>query len=182
MNALDITPALLRQYVEYDPVAGYLKWKPRGQGRFDTKLAGRPAFSQPSGGYLIGRIGGVNLKAHRVAWAIHYGQWPDGPIDHINGNGCDNAIGNLRCVTERENARNRGRDGKNTSGEPCISWYARNDKWQVKVTANRQQKHVGFFDDLESAVAARNQAWKENGFHPNHGRTRILSALKGPTP
>jgi len=178
MSETEITPTLLRQYVEYDPVTGSLKWKPRGKKRFDTKLAGRPAFAQLSGGYLVGRIGGVNLKAHRVAWAIHYGQWPDGPLDHINGDGCYNAIDNLRSVTEGENARNRGRTENNTSGEPCVSWYARDGKWQVKVTANRQQKHVGFFDDLGNAVAARNQAWKENGFHPNHGRARILSALK----
>lgn len=166
-----MNPADLKDFIEYDPETGALTWKPReGNNRFNAKLAGKPAISQLSGGYLIGRFRGVNLKAHRVAWAIHYGEWPNGWIDHVNGNPSDNRISNLRIVDPVGNAQNQRLKSSNKSGEQCISWFERDAKWMVKITKNRQQIHIGYFDDLRDAVIARDAAYKAAGFHKNHGR------------
>ena len=46
------------------------------------------------------------FQMHKIVWAWHHGRFPTLQIDHINGNGCDNHIGNLREVTQSENMRN----------------------------------------------------------------------------
>ena len=43
---------------------------------------------------------------HHVVWAWHHGHFPTMQIDHINGNGFDNHIGNLREVSGSENKMN----------------------------------------------------------------------------
>lgn len=54
-------------------------------------------------GYLIIKFFGRQIKAHRLAWYLHYGHWPINVIDHINGKRADNRICNLRDVTQKEN-------------------------------------------------------------------------------
>jgi hypothetical protein len=44
--------------------------------------------------------------AHRLVWFVVHGKFPDGDIDHINGNRSDNRIENLRDVTRRANLQN----------------------------------------------------------------------------
>lgn len=111
-----MTPFELRQLVEYDPETGSLIWKQRdGNARLNSKLAGKPAFAQLSDGYLTGRIKGKNYKAHRIAWAVAYGEWPQGQIDHINGDRSDNRLPNLRVVSNSENGKHCG---------PNAAWVA----------------------------------------------------------
>jgi hypothetical protein len=165
-----MTPAEISGLVEYDPETGILTWKPRQSARFNSKLAGKPAFNQMSKGYLTGRLGGRNYKAHRIAWAVYYGEWPTAQIDHINGSRSDNRITNLRAVTNSENGKNQRVRSTNKTGEPCVAWFPRDSKWWVKITVNRRQKHIGYFDTMVEAVDARNRAYKENGFHENHGQ------------
>ncbi|MBR7043635.1 MAG: HNH endonuclease [Prevotella sp.] len=43
---------------------------------------------------------------HVVVWAWHNGRFPTMQIDHINGNGFDNHIENLREVSGSENKKN----------------------------------------------------------------------------
>lgn len=57
-------------------------------------------------GYLILKIKGRQFKAHRVAWFLHYGSFPEMEIDHINRNRSDNRICNLREATRMCNIRN----------------------------------------------------------------------------
>ena len=49
---------------------------------------------------------GYFIQMHHVIWAWHNGCFPTMQIDHINGNGCDNHIGNLREVSGSENKMN----------------------------------------------------------------------------
>lgn len=165
-----MTPQDLARLVDYDPETGFLIWKSRGNPRFDNWRAGRPAFSQKDrSGYFVGRLAQKNFKAHRVAWAIHYGHWPDGLIDHINGDRADNRIANLRVVNDSANAKNARLSSASTSGITGVTWFARDAKWWAKITVNGRVIHLGYFDKIEDAAAARRAAEREYGFHENHG-------------
>ena len=116
-----MTPAELKTLLSYDPETGELTWRVRGVPRIDNRLAGKPALIGTSDGYRVGKIMTQNLKAHRVAWAIYYGEWPKAMLDHINGNRADNRIVNLRTVSPVQNSQNQRPHKSNTSGEQCVN-------------------------------------------------------------
>ena len=104
-------PKDLRHRLEYDPETGKMRWKNpahnlrgRALSIWKSRYLGKEAFTATMPrGYRQGRIDRVAYLAHRVAWALHYGSWPDGVIDHINGCTADNRIENLRDVSQAEN-------------------------------------------------------------------------------
>lgn len=98
------TLALIRLRLRYDPDTGKVYWR-------DGPCAGLEAGT-PRSAYLSIRLGGVNYRLHRVAWALHHGTWPLQVIDHINCIGTDNRIANLRDVSPLENARNKRPRGR----------------------------------------------------------------------
>lgn len=171
----NISVETLHQLINYNAETGELIWRRRPREMFDTKrhcsvwnarYAGKPALACGTGGYRHGAIFDRSYKAHRVAWALHYGAWPEGVLDHINGNGRDNRICNLREVDQAENMRNLPVRRQSASGVPGVSWFARKQKWQVRVGTT----HIGYFADFDQAVSARHAAAKAHGYHPNHGR------------
>lgn len=169
----------LELLLRYDSNAGELYWKHRPEEFFSSycsyrswnaKRAGKKALNSESRtGYYNGAIFWKSYLKHRVIWAMHYGEWPDGIIDHINGNTLDNRIANLRIVNDLENMHNQKLRTTNKSGvigvyqKPMGSWIAR-------ITVNRKTTFIGQYRKLEDAIAARKKAEKEHGFHPNHGR------------
>jgi len=177
-------PSDLRKMLDYDPDSGLFVWRTRGADTFsagargvehtariwNAAFAGRPAMTAHDGrGYLRGKLAGRNHKAHRVAWAMHYGEWPDGEIDHINHDKTDNRIANLRVVSRQENAKNKPRQSNNTSGAVGVSFVAQSGKWQALVKIGSRNKYLGLFATFEEALAARKSAERELGFHENHG-------------
>jgi hypothetical protein len=84
------------------------------QGRYFGSLtkavhakAGNESGWMDNCGYFIIKLNRKTYKAHRIAWLLTYGSWPEDQIDHINGNGLDNRLENLRDVSNRENLRNK---------------------------------------------------------------------------
>lgn len=57
-------------------------------------------------GYKIIKIKGKQIKSHRLAWFLYYGEFPNMEIDHINRNRTDNRKSNLRLATRKENVNN----------------------------------------------------------------------------
>jgi hypothetical protein len=165
-----LTAKQLRALLDYNPDTGLFRWKTG----IDHWRAGLPAGteSRTGGGkgkrpYLVIGIGTTSRKrysyigirkkvyrAHRLAWLYVHGEWPDREVDHINGNGCDNRIANLRLATSIENACNRGLRSNNTSGFKGVSWVKRAKKWGVHCGVNGITYHIGNFDSLSEARAA----------------------------
>jgi hypothetical protein len=169
------TPKELRQLLRYDPETGVLFWRKRDDStasgkRFNKLRAGKKALTARQNGYCVGLVYRRNVSAHRVTWAIYHGEWPNGEIDHINGDRADNRISNLRDVSRVENARNQKRPVSNTSGVVGVCWNAGVGKWQASIFGGQKIKYLGVFDLFECAVEARKKAEKEYGFHANHGR------------
>lgn len=120
-------------------------------------------------GYLSGTVLGVKLKAHRVAFAVYYGRWPSGCIDHIDGDRANNSINNLVEASEAQNAKNRGLTRANTSGAFGVFFRKRTKKWEAQITVAGKTHYLGEFGDKDQAIIARKNAEKRFGFHENHG-------------
>lgn len=182
MAATDLpSPSELHKYLSYDPETGELRWKARTPEMFATKFpvrdcnrwnatfAGKPALvSVREKGYLYGEINEVKARAHRVAWAMHYGAWPEDQIDHINGVPSDNRIANLRDVTPSVNRRNTRKLCTTTCGYAGVRSTA-SGKWAAHMRLGSKQISLGTYESRFDAVLARLNAEKENGFSIRHG-------------
>lgn len=172
----EITPAILRELFDYNPETGKLFWKPRRRDLFpdDRSFAiwhaqwpGTEALTADSGtGYKTGLLWGKKLRAHRVAWAIVHGEWPD-LIDHINHNRSDNRIANLRTVSHQANARNQGLRRANKSGRSGVAIHL--GRWRAVGWVNGKLTQLAWTDSFEDACSARDLFEAEQGYHKNHG-------------
>ena len=165
---------ILRQLLRYDPSTGYLYWLRRTHGPqwWNTKYAGTRALTVSSKkGYLSGTILRRFVSAHHAIWCIHHDEWPD-QIDHIDGDPANNKIENLRKSTTRENCRNRSISISNRSGHIGIHKSRNKRRWIAVIgnTRDGHSTHLGTFDTLDEAIAARKAAELRMGYHPNHGR------------
>lgn len=135
----------LRKLISYDPETGgftrLVILNPRAKGGwFDAK------------GYLHIGVGGKRFSAHRLAWALHYGEWPKGLIDHANGVPDDNRIANLRLANRAQNAFNskirvhsaHGRKGVSRAGG-C---------WIARIVVDGTRKYLGTYPTMEDAAEA----------------------------
>lgn len=95
---------------------------------------------------------------------------PGAIIDHIDQDGSNNRIENLRLADKKINGRNARRSKANTSGATGVVWYKRKSKWAARITIDAKSIHLGYFESLEAAQASYEAAKLVAGFHPNHGR------------
>lgn len=179
------SPELLRELLRYDPATGKLYWLERtpnmfkqsgyggGNGccrRWNAKYANKEAFtSKTDHGYRQGRVYKQRFTAHRVIWAMVYGEWPKMQIDHVNGDGCDNRINNLRHVSISINQKNSKMKSNNTSGQNGVSFNKLVKKWHAYISIDGRRKHLGFFNKIEEAKTARLQAQAGNNYTERHG-------------
>jgi len=96
------------------------------------------------------------ILMHREILNVNDGEY----VDHINGNRLDNRRSNLRKCTIRQNNQNIGIKSTNTSGYKGVSWKKDKNKWKAYITLNNKQKHLGYFEKIEDAAIAYNNAAK----------------------
>lgn len=161
----------LRKRLRYEPETGKLFWLDyEGMpNSWRTKWVGKEALTSNSHGYRAGHIDYVLFLAHRVAYAIHHGEWPNGRIDHINRVRNDNRINNLRVVSQQENSRNAAMSKNNKSGITGVYWGKAVGKWVAQIKVDYHVKYLGCFDTIEEAAAARREADIKYGFTERHG-------------
>lgn len=162
----------LKESLSYDSSSGLFYWN-RDAIKGSNLKAGRVAGSKDAHGYVQINVQGCVLKAHRVAWAFVYGDWPSGQIDHINHDRADNRIENLRVVDNTGNHLNRPIQSNNKTGFVGVSKFKRTGKFVAYITSNGKRIHLGYFNLIEEAVKARDEANEKYGFHKNHGTKKI---------
>lgn len=142
--------------------------------RWNSRYGGKLAFNTRGHyGYLTGRIQGQNYYAHRVIWCLHYGSWPEGFIDHIDGNRSNNDITNLRVVLKRDNNKNAAlrADSKTGITGVTVKKGAKARPFIVNIKDfNGRQVFGGAFSSIEDAANRRKELEEMYGYHKNHGK------------
>lgn len=84
--------------------------------------------------------------------------FPEGYIDHKNGNGLDNRKGNLRVCNQSKNIANQGICKTNTSGYKGVSWQKNEKKWRSYIHVNQKYIHLGYYRNKKEAAKAYDEA------------------------
>lgn len=144
---MDTLNEAIKQKLVYDPESGSIV----------NRTSGLPAKSRDRYGYVEVRLK-VNgkrfyLRAHRVAWFLTHGIWPNKHIDHINGTKDDNRLINLRDVSPNTNMTNLKRIRE---GDQIVGGFfdkVRN-KWKSRIKHKNKHIHLGYFNTKEECLAA----------------------------
>lgn len=159
--------ALLRQIFDYNPETGEISNKLRPRSMFKTERAysawktahpvGSSALLEGHSNYYRVSINYQKFFAHRVAYKMHHGTEPAEMIDHINGNGLDNRISNLRPVTTYQNHANR----VSHKGVKGASWRPDRNKWEVRIRVEGVRHYFGMFPSLVEAEQVALKAYAD---------------------
>lgn len=136
----------IKKHFTYDPRSGKI-------GRDDRKNSNG---SYDKGGYLILKVKGKQFKAHRVAWFLYYGSFPENVIDHINGIKSDNRISNLRDVEQKRNVKNTNRSPNKDTGVVGIHYDSTTKGLKKNYTTRINGKTYRFYE-LEEAIRFRRE-------------------------
>jgi len=128
------------------------------------KRNGMPTGTVNVQGYVVVRHEKMLRLAHRLAWFLHYGEWPPGIIDHIDGDRTNNRICNLRVATPRQNATNARQKCSADAPYKGITWDKSKKKWAAQIRVAGKNKLIGRFDTPEAAHKAYSDA-----AHKHHG-------------
>ncbi len=97
-----------------------------------------------------------NISLHRFIMGF-----PDGQVDHINGNGLDNRRCNLRVVSVSQNACNRRTPANNAHGLKGVGWDNSAGKFRARIMVNGKRVHLGHFETADTAYDAYAKAAAE---------------------
>lgn len=181
------TQCELMKYLEYNKDTGDFIWRVRSvripqdktwNKRFSGTVAGNVNDSGNGKKYIDINLNILSLgkfRAHRLAWIYMHGDIDkDLEIDHIDGNGTNNSLDNLRLVKPSVNMKNQRFRESNSTGFTGVSLNSITGKYEAYITVNRKRLHLGHFSSLDSAAKVRKAAELTYGFHKNHGQDRPL--------
>ena len=61
-------------------------------------------------------------------------------------------------MTRSENSQNKQLQKNNSSGFRGVDWHKTNQKWRAKIKIKNQLYHLGYFDSIEDAAKAYQDA------------------------
>ncbi len=177
----------LNDCFKYDEFTGELTWRfrPLYQFRvasacnsFNKTFAGTKAGTdrfakKAKKRYQSAQIGGKTYLLHRIIWMMVHGEDLK-IIDHINGDGTDNRLCNLRNVSQAENMKNQRLRKHNKSGVSGVNYIYSLSKWRATIGCDGKNKYIGLFTDFFEAVCARKSMENKLDYHVNHGTVRPL--------
>ena len=153
-KASGLTAEWVRDNFVYEPTTGIFLWKKAGYGRMLGKILGTKVWP----GYLTMKANGIVYYAHRLAWLYVHGEWPNGHIDHIDGNKSNNAISNLRIATPSQNSVS-----KRTTRRVAVSRgvMPHGKGFVARIHFGGKRHYLGYFSTAEAAKAAYEAKAKE---------------------
>ena len=178
MTKIMLSQEYISESLSYNQETGSFFWKCRPLSHFNnqricncwnSRFSNMPAGSIDYQKYLRINIGGKQHFAHRLAFFLMMGRWPEFLIDHINHNRSDNRWDNLRETTNKGNCQNRKLPTKNKSGLFGVQLVGKSD-WNAYIYLHGKNIPLGRFKTKKEAIEARKSAEPLYGFHPNHGK------------
>jgi hypothetical protein len=171
MRISDLDPqeiiAWMRDHFIVDSDRGILVWlvPPKNHGRMLGKEAGSVRNGRSGKNYVHVKKDRIALKRGWLIFLWVNGRWPNGCIDHINGNSTDDRSVNLREATITENAWNH----KSRKRRIQLPMGVRTTKgvfgYQARISYRKQQIHLGTFKTVEDArsayLAKRQELYRE---------------------
>jgi hypothetical protein len=139
----------LRELFTYDPITGVVS----------RRITGKVCGTLFSTGHLQVSVDGKMTGVHRIAWALYQGEYPALEVDHINGDGADNRICNLRLATSAQNNQNRRLSTRNKTGIKgvfMVKW-AHSTRWRVSIGHSKGQYYITHFQCFGKAVKHANE-------------------------
>ena len=139
----------LSEFLHYDPDTGIFVWlQQRG-----NKKPGDIAGTKHKHGYTQINFDGVFYLAHRLAWALVHGEFPE-VIDHINGVKSDNRLINLRAATPRLNMENIRRARCSNLSGLLGAHTNKHGTFDAKIQVRGKCIYLGRFPTANEAHAA----------------------------
>lgn len=150
------------KFLSYDPSSGELHWKLDSWAGFKKSAkmhsAGDPAGCVRSDGRVVVRVCGKLYMRYRLAWLINFGMWPDGEIDHINGDRADDRMGNLRIASRSMNQENIRKALSSNKSSRLLGAYknkpGRAKPWRSSISIKGKHVGLGYFHTAEEAHQA----------------------------
>jgi hypothetical protein len=145
-----------RELWSYNPATGELRWK---VDRLTHKTAGMVA----GGACRAITFNRRRMSRSIIAFGIYTGAWPkdleriifkDKDIKNLKWD-------NLACDAWGKAAGAQRMRSNNTSGVRGVCWHKRIQKWVAYICVQGKHIHLGFFDTIEKAAAARKVVAKE---------------------
>lgn len=165
-----LTPAEIRELLDYAPLTGVLRWRCRPREffasnasflRWNAVRGNKIAGHVDSRGYRRMELIGERVSAHRAAWAHYHGTWPKMYVDHANGDKTDNRIINLREATAQQNAANSRRHQDSSCSHKGVTFDVSRQKWRASLKRPDGRRYIGRYPTKEQAAAAYAEVAKE---------------------
>lgn len=149
--------AQLREQFTYDPLTGRIDRRDHTRKR---RSHTGTVNQRKDTAYRVLCVDRRKIYAHRAAWMIVHGDIePDLVIDHINGDGLDNRLCNLRLVTKTVNQRNR----RSHRAGALHGVRALRGGYQVSAA----NKYIGWTKSFFEACCMRKSFDAKHGHHIN---------------
>lgn len=139
----------LQQILRYAPSEGAFYWKVNHRHP-KARIGLRAGRINQLGREQIG-YKGSQLFVHRLVWLFETGAWPEGLIDHINGNPLDNRYRNLRVTDYAGNGQNQRAMRSTASGLLGVSWHKGKNKFIAAIKVRGVKIHLGYYTDPNKA-------------------------------
>lgn len=142
----------LRTHLVYDASTGIFTRRCSS----GTAKAGDVAGWKEANGYIKISVGGRKYYAHRCALLYVNGAWPQGHVDHIDGDRANNSLANLRIVSMQVNIQNMRRARKdNITGFLGVSFHKAAGKFMAECKGPDGRRHyLGLHATAEAAHSA----------------------------
>ncbi len=148
-----LTQARLKELLRYDPDTGAFVWLATNPPRRGVRVGHEAGALNPLG-YRIIRVDGKQHHGHRLAWLYVHGAFPSQYLDHVDGNPSNNAIGNLREASNRENQQNQAKHRAGKLPGVTFNSVGLRRPYQARMLVDGRSRSLGMYATPEEAHAA----------------------------